>query len=195
MGTLKNLSHFFVSIELGENGGMFKVNGEDHLFHLNALTNHCGMSFRTHGSHTRVVCANTFDASRYGDKKLMDFKVVHKGNVEFKCRDLAQKITVHSVGFSGMAIKNGVQLGSEIVAVNGRWVGEFKSLDDVMNLLCRRPVTVYISKLDRPMPQMPGVPRTVLMRFFQAHQYPNQSQMVLLAPEWVPRNFEECHWN
>lgn len=93
MGTLKNLSHFFVSIELGENGGMFKVNGEDHLFHLNALTNHCGMSFRTHGSHTRVVCANTFDASRYGDKKLMDFKVVHKGNVEFKCRDLAQKIT------------------------------------------------------------------------------------------------------
>jgi hypothetical protein len=79
-GTLQNLKKFFISVDLGT-GEMKAPNGDPHAAFLSFMTSHDGtMTFECVDSYIRIVCMNTFRATRFSGGNALNVSIPHTKN-------------------------------------------------------------------------------------------------------------------
>lgn len=79
-GTLQNLKKFFISVDLGT-GEMKAPNGDPHAAFLSFMTSHDGtMTFECVDSFIRIVCMNTFRATRFSGGNALNVSIPHTKN-------------------------------------------------------------------------------------------------------------------
>jgi hypothetical protein len=77
IGTLRGCKTFFISIQLAEDGGQFKVNNDVYSANLNLVTSHDGtMAAQVFDSTVRIVCMNTLRWSLQS-KGALNFMAYH----------------------------------------------------------------------------------------------------------------------
>ena len=88
VGTLENLKKFFISVDLG--GPELKApNGDKYMAFLNFMTSHDGtLTFETRDSMIRIVCMNTFNASRFYEGAL-NVSIPHTKNAAIQLNNLS----------------------------------------------------------------------------------------------------------
>lgn len=93
VGTLKGSQIFFMGINIPD-FETFKVAGETWKANLVLVNYHDGRSLQAHETIIRPVCQNTVNAGLAdAANSEVNFRVVHKGNVEEKLLDLEGKVT------------------------------------------------------------------------------------------------------
>lgn len=79
-GTLQNLKKFFISVDLGT-GEMKAPDGDPHAAFLSFMTSHDGtMTFECVDSFIRIVCMNTFRATRFSGGNALNVSIPHTKN-------------------------------------------------------------------------------------------------------------------
>ncbi len=87
-GTLENMKKFFISMDLLDSN-LKAPNGDKFKAYLNCLTAHDGtLMFDTRDSMVRIVCMNTFNASRFYEGAL-NISIPHTKNAALQINNLA----------------------------------------------------------------------------------------------------------
>lgn len=121
-GTLEAGRKFFVSVQLGQDGGKFKVNNDEFGANFNVITSHDGsFAVEAFDSMIRIICMNTLRWSREAASE-MKFKIYH-------CQ--GAPAAMHNMG----PLINRILLGRETFRNNMEFLASIPTTKEAVRLL------------------------------------------------------------